>query len=176
MMMAQTANMFIARNFEQSPRDVVIGINDLLYQNVHERLGSDHFMTFTALKYLGQGEFEHAGAHLPMIVHRHGTGQCENIQTKGTFLNFVADVSEITENSAFELDMGDTLVMYTDGLTEAENRDGQLLGLGGLAEIVAVHADKNTADFRDAVMDDVLTWCDHNRADDFTLLVVRRKK
>ncbi|QTA91102.1 SpoIIE family protein phosphatase [Desulfonema magnum] len=174
MMMAQTANTVIARNFEQSPREVVIGINDLLYQNVHERLGSDHFMTFTALKYTGQGRFNHAGAHLPMIVYRQGIGKCENIQTKGTFLNFVADISEITEDSVFELGIGDTLVMYTDGLTEAKNRDGRLLGLEGLTEIVTAHISKDTEDFRNAVMNDVLAWCGHDREDDFTLVAVRR--
>lgn len=49
------------------------------------------------------------------------------IRTGGIYLNFKRDISKATQNSEFVLDSGDTLVLYTDGLTEAENAEGLML-------------------------------------------------
>jgi len=68
---------------EQDARAAVVKINEILYRNVSERLRERHFMTFNALRYLGDGKFEHAGAHLRIIVHRRETGECELIRTRG---------------------------------------------------------------------------------------------
>jgi serine phosphatase RsbU (regulator of sigma subunit) len=38
-----------------------------------------------------------------------------------------------------------------------------------------MHADKALAAMRDAIMQDVLAWCDQVRDDDMSLVVVRRK-
>ena len=51
MMMAQTVHTAITTNYSTGPRDVVIMVNKVLYKNVHDRLGEDHFMTFMTLKY-----------------------------------------------------------------------------------------------------------------------------
>ncbi|NJL59036.1 MAG: SpoIIE family protein phosphatase [Desulfobacteraceae bacterium] len=88
MMMAQTIHTTITSNMDSDPRSLVVMINEILYKNVRERLREDHFMTFTALKYMGGGQFQHAGAHLSMIVYRKKTGICELIPTTGIYLNF----------------------------------------------------------------------------------------
>jgi len=137
-------------------------------------LGKDHFMTFTTLKYQGNGTFEHAGAHLSMVVYRHHARACELIRTPGTFLNFIEDISQVTVNSSFTLEIGDILVLYSDGLTEAKNRDGDLLDIHRFQVIVTMHAAKDTVALRDAIMQDVLAWCENTRADDMSLVVVRR--
>ncbi len=151
-------------------------LNKVLYKNVHERLHSDHFMTFTALKYLGNGRFQHAGAHLDLVVYRKKTGTCELIDTLGTWLNFLPDISEITQNAEFTVDVDDTLVLYTDGLTEAENQAGELLDIQRFQDLVCMHAAKDTGAMRDAILHDVLDWCDHQRDDDMSLVIVRRVK
>ena len=67
-------------------------------------------------------------------------------------------------------------MLYTDGLIEAQNRQGKLLDIPRFMDIVTVHASKDPAAMRDAVMQDVLDWCDNLRQDDMSLVVVRRKK
>jgi serine phosphatase RsbU (regulator of sigma subunit) len=175
MMMAQTVHATIAMYHHYSPAEVVIMLNQMLYHNVQQRLGEDLFMTFTSLKYLGDGHFQHAGAHLDIIIHRAGAGECELIHTHGTWLNLIPDISYATENAEFTLEVGDTLVLYTDGLTEAHNAQEKLLDVSGFIDIVNVHADKALAAMRDAIMQDVLAWCDQVRDDDMSLVVVRRK-
>jgi serine phosphatase RsbU (regulator of sigma subunit) len=176
MMMAQTVHTTVTTNLDCDARSVVVKINEILYKNVNERLNETHFMTFTALKYLGAGRFQYAGAHLSMIVFRQKTGTCELIKTKGVYLNFKKDISRATKNSEFSLDPGDTLVLYTDGLTEAENSDGNLLDIDGFLKIIEKHAHRIPEAMRDTVMADVVKWCGNRRADDMSLVIVRRNE
>ncbi len=156
MMMAQTIHTTVTTNFECDTRSVVVKTNEILFMNVHERLRESHFMTFTALKYLGDGLLQHAGAHLSMIVFRQKTGACELIRTRGVYLNFKKDISKATKNAEFSLDPGDVLVLYTDGLTEAEDRDGKMLDLDGFVKIVEKHAHQEPEAMKDTIMADVI--------------------
>ncbi len=176
MMMAQTAHTTVTTNYQCSPRDIVSMINKVLYKNVHERLGENHFMTFTALKYLGEGRFQHAGAHLDLVVYRRQRQICERIETTGTWLNLGPDISYATENSEFTLDIGDVLVLYTDGLTEVWNSEKNMLEIHGFIDIVQTHAEKEIDALQDAIITDVMAWCNHTRNDDMSLVVVRRRE
>lgn len=176
MMMAQTAHTTITSSFEADPKQIVTIINRVLYQNVHRRLNADHFMTFTAFKFLAQGRFQYAGAHLSLIIYRHSTQTCQRIKTPGAWLNFVPDISKMTRNSEFTLEIGDILVLYTDGLTEVWRGPDkeEMLDIWRFMKIVATHGSKDIEAMRDAIMQDVLSWCDHDQDDDMTLVVVRR--
>ena len=176
MMIAQTIHATITTQFSTTPKDVVETVNRVLFQSVHERLHTDHFMTFTTLKYEGNGRFTHAGAHLDLIVHRHATQLCELIDTSGVFLNFIPEITHATRNATFTLDVGDTLVLYTDGLTEAWSPQREMLDMPGFLEIVRRHAGNAAAAMRDAIMQDVLAWCGSRRDDDMSLVIVRRKQ
>ncbi len=175
MMMAQTAHTTVTTNIDCEARDAVVMTNDILYKNVHERLKESHFMTFTALKYLGGGQFQHAGAHLSLIVYRQKTGVCELVRTRGVYLNFRKDISKATRNAEFSLEPGDILILYTDGLTEAENPDGRMLDLDGFVKTVEKHAHHEPEAMKEMIMADVIRWCDDNRADDMTLLIIKRR-
>ncbi len=175
MMMAQTAHTTITSNYHCTPCEVVTKINKVLYMNVHGRLGENHFMTFTVLKYLGEGRFQYAGAHLDLVVYRRQRQVCERIETPGVWLNFVPDIAYATENSEFTLDIGDVLVLYTDGLTEVWDSERKMLDIHGFIDIVRTHAEKEIDALRDAIITDVMAWCNHIRNDDMSLVVVRRR-
>ena len=174
MMMAQTIHTAITVNYHVSPKEVVIGVNKALYRNIKDRLEADHFMTFTSLKYLGDGRFQHAGAHLGLIVYRQDSQQCELIETDGTFLNFIPDISHATNNAEFSMAVGDLLVLYTDGLTEAFDKHNTLLDIHRFQDIVRRHAAKDVDTLKDSILHEVLTWCDGKRTDDMSLVVIRR--
>ncbi|OQX24401.1 MAG: hypothetical protein BWK80_21060 [Desulfobacteraceae bacterium IS3] len=176
MMMAQTIHTSVTASVDCDARELVVKLNEILYKNVHERLNENHFMTFTALKYLGDGHFQYAGAHLSMIVFRQKTGDCEFIRTRGVYLNFKSDISKATKNDEFSLDAGDFLVLYTDGLTEAENTEGKMLDLDGFVNIVKNYADQPSKVMKDMIMNEVIRWCDDKRNDDMTLVIIKRKE
>lgn len=174
MMMAQTICATLISHHVEKPSTLVALTNEILYHNVQERLQADHFMTFSALRYLGQGRFIYAGAHLDSIIHRAATGQCEWVPTAGLWLNVVNDIHKESVDQELTLNIGDTLILYTDGLTEAFNAQRQLLDMSGLAAIVQKHAALAPEALCAAVFQDVLAWSNNVRADDMTLVVMRR--
>jgi serine phosphatase RsbU (regulator of sigma subunit)/ligand-binding sensor domain-containing protein len=174
MMMAQTVHATVITHLSYSPREVLVIVNNMLYKNVQERLGENHFMTFTALKYLGAGKFQYSGAHLSLIVYRAKEKTCELIRTKGVYLNFLEDISRTAKNREFSIDIGDILILYTDGLTEAANSKGDILDQKGFIRIIEAHAHEDTETLRNSILNDVLNWCENKRDDDMTLVVVRR--
>ena len=177
MMMAQTIHVTITTNFHVTPREVVIMANKVLYKNLHERLKADHFMTFTTLKYLGGGHFQYAGEHLDLIVHRRAQHVCETLKTEGCWLNFLPDISEYACDAEFDMELGDTLFLYSDGLTEAQSPDAKIFGDARFIESITRHADAaDVTEIRQAILDDVLAWANQRRDDDMTLMVIRRIK
>ena len=175
MMMAQIAHAAITANYPATPQDVVCGMNRALYANVHARLAADHFMTFTALKYLGDGRFQYAGMHLDLLVYRQQTGACEWIDTDGVFLNFTAEIAFATQNAEFSLDVGDVLVLYTDGIIEAPDAANNLFGNQRLQACVQEHAaGASPEELREQIMQAVSAWCHAKNDDDMTVVVARR--
>jgi sigma-B regulation protein RsbU (phosphoserine phosphatase) len=178
MMMAQTIHTTITTNYQASARDVIISLNKVLIKNISERLGEDHFMTFTTLKYLGAGRFEYAGAHLDLVLYRHTTKTCERVGTTGFFLNSLPDLAFCTINQEFVLEKGDFLVLYTDGLIEASNpkikEKREILNLLRFMEIVQKHGEQEIEACRDAIFQEVLQWSGGRREDDMSIVLVRR--
>ncbi len=174
MMIAQSIHSTLTTQGELSPKDVVIRVNEMLYRNVHERLHADHFMTFTTLKYHGAGHFEFAGLHVDLLIYRTQQKTCELVETTGLWLNLLPDIATDTENASFTLDVGDILILYTDGLTEAQNQEQELFDLQRFMDSICRHAGKSAVVMRDAIMENVLQWCQHQRDDDMSVVLARR--
>lgn len=176
MMMTQTVHRALSATVPATPREMVNRINEILFDSINKRLKGDHYMTFTALKYQGDGYFSHAGAHMDIIIYRSRTNNCELITTGGTFLFFVSDISGVTANSEFLLECGDIMFLYTDGLIEARSPDNKYLDLEGLCTLIYnnVGTSKTVEEIRDGILTGVKAWSDNIQRDDMTLLVVRR--
>jgi phosphoserine phosphatase RsbU/P len=118
----------------------------------------------------GAVEFVSAG-HLPLL-HIFG-GQARLEGATGVPLGMFANARFPVHR--FSLALGDALLLYTDGLTEARNSAGQEYGIQRVTELAAVS--------RRTAPDDVIAQClsdlqaftaGTKRADDLTLLAIRR--
>jgi sigma-B regulation protein RsbU (phosphoserine phosphatase) len=99
-------------------------------------------------------------------------GQVRTIATHGTWVGISEDISHDLESRFLELDKGDLVVLYTDGIPEARHNH-ESYGLPRLlAEIEKRHAQPVEA-ILDGVMRTVLDFCAGNPQDDATLLVLR---
>jgi phosphoserine phosphatase RsbU/P len=174
MMMAQTVHTTITANYKASPRDIVIMVNNVLFKNITGRMEKTNFMTFTTLKYLGKGRFQYAGLHLDLIIYRHTTGACEVIETTGLWLNVNPDIRKKTKNTELFLDIGDVLVLYTDGLTEVHNKENKLLDMPRFIDIIASHGKKSVEEMEEAIFIDVTAWSNGDIKDDMSLVLVKR--
>ena len=72
---------------------------------------------------------------------------------------------------------GDTVFLYTDGLTEARNRAGQEYGLERIRALTARHTGKTPDGLISECLADLLSFGEGLRqTDDLTLLVLRRSE
>ena len=109
-----------------------------------------------------------SGGHLPPLVLR--GDRVEVVHAPGTLLGVYADI-ELTETDV-RLGRGDSLVLYTDGVTEARGVDG-FYGPERLAALVAACAGHTADGIADAVLDDVLSFADGRLQDDVAVLVLQ---
>jgi sigma-B regulation protein RsbU (phosphoserine phosphatase) len=81
----------------------------------------------------GAGQFISAG-HNPTYLFRSATGTIEELISDAYFLGMFDFASYQTRK--FHLGAGDILVVYSDGLTEAENPQGEMFGEERLLEVI----------------------------------------
>lgn len=137
MLMVQSAFAALVRTLpEATPRQLVVALNQLIFDNVRNRLGSDEHVTFTALRYFSDGRLLFAGAHEPILIHRHATRRCDLVETPGTWLGVIPDISRATTDTVVQLSPGDVVVLYSDGVLEAANPTGQQLGMERLKDAI----------------------------------------
>jgi sigma-B regulation protein RsbU (phosphoserine phosphatase) len=107
------------------------------------------------------------------MIWRAGTGSCEEMAMAGVWLAAVPDARGLMRNQEGRLDAGDVMVLYTDGITEAQAVTREQFGLARLAEeLSAAHAEP-VKRISGRVLDRLKAWS-AKQADDQTLVVVRR--
>jgi sigma-B regulation protein RsbU (phosphoserine phosphatase) len=152
---------------DASPQAVCTKLNKFLSAN----LASGKFVTFFYAVLDAERRtliYENAG-HCPGLLIR-GNGTAELLRGSGAVLGVLPDW--IYQDSTVQLEGGDTLILSTDGVTEAENTRLEEFGEQRLLE--AARARNGSAlETQRAVMQQVTAYCGGNFRDDATLLVLR---
>jgi phosphoserine phosphatase RsbU/P len=150
-------------------------LNDVLSDNIRQRMGQEEHATLSLLRYEASGRFTFAGAHEDLLVYKRATGRCERIATPGIWVGIGKDIpAEATEEREYRLDPGDLIVLYTDGIIEATDASGEGYGTERLVQLVEQNGQLAVARICELVMEDVQRWM-HVQHDDLTLLVVRHE-
>ncbi len=121
------------------------------------------------------GEFTYAngGHNSPLVVHSDGTSELLPL-TDGVALGLMPDL-EYLENTV-TLSPGDTVVLYTDGVTEAMDSEDNEFGNERLLEIFSDRPPKGCKDANEAVFQAVGDFAgDTPQSDDITCLALRRE-
>jgi serine phosphatase RsbU (regulator of sigma subunit) len=130
-------------------------------------------MTLQLLRHDGQGRFVAAGLHCDILVFRARTGRVERVQTAGLWTGLVPDVRTWSEDRAFQLEPGDVMLLYTDGLIEAMNGRREQFDVPRLEAALARLHHLEAAELTRGIMADVRAWL-VDQADDITLLALKR--
>ena len=155
------------------PGTVLGEVNALL----HEDNETQMFVTVLYAVYDPEtGEFTYAsGGHdAPLLVHPDGSSELLPL-TGGIALGIVSDLA-YGQNSVV-LDHGDTLVLYTDGVTEAMNGEGEQFGIERLRKVFSNRAPKDANEAAHKIFEAVNTFADGAaQSDDITCLTLRRRE
>lgn len=105
-----------------------------LHEAIKDKLASHHITVCFCYLDLNTGVVRHANAgHLPPLVVR-ADGSLETLESSGMLLHPL--LAPNSQNVETRLGPGDRIVMYTDGITETENRAGRLFGEDRLRELL----------------------------------------
>ena len=165
-----------------SPGEVLRRVNDALIPNARQGM----FVTIVyAVLELGTGRLVYANAgHNPPLVVRRKTLELEQLVRCGMALGI--EESDPIEERMVHLDPGDTLIFYTDGVTEARSPQGEFFGESRLiatllaelqweADLEGEAASISAQELVDALDDAAGAFIgDQPLEDDLTWLVLRR--
>ena len=117
-------------------------------------------------------EFTYAngGHNSPLVVHKDGTSELLSL-TGGIALGIFPDLDYL--QNTVTLSPGDTVIFYTDGVTEAMNADEEEFGLKPLAELFRANPPKDPENATAAVFEAVNDFAgDTPQSDDITCLTL----
>ncbi len=150
--------------------EAVTGANNHLFQ----KTPSNRFVTLFLfrVKPSGEGRYVSAG-HNPAYLYRVATGGIEELFPCGMILGAFENVTY--ESVPFRLNVGDILVVYSDGVTEAMDPNDEMFGEARLMDVVRDSAASGGAAVQDAILAAVRSFMGQASAyDDLTVLVVER--
>jgi sigma-B regulation protein RsbU (phosphoserine phosphatase) len=127
-------------------------------------------MFFGILDDQGHLEFINAGHPSPFLIRR---GVAEEAFTEGSYPVGLVPEAEYT-TTCLRLEPGDTVVLFSDGITEAMDPEEQMFGVARLREVLSGHTDTPLDEIQRSVLESVENFArGAHQADDVTLLLVR---
>ena len=136
----------------------------------HSEVGRYATMFFGILDLDGHLEFINAGHPSPILIRQDAV---EEAFTEGSYpVGLVPDAMYTA--ACLKLQPGDTLVLFSDGVTEAMDPDEQLFGVPRLREVLEGKTNMDLEEIQKTVLESVENFARGARqADDLTLLLVR---
>ncbi len=174
MLMTQTAVRTLQEVKERDPVRFLDTLNRTIYQNV-ERMNSDKNLTLAILNY-SEGRVSISGQHEETLVVRSG-GHIERIDTidLGLPIGMNDDIADFIDHTIVELNSGDGVVLYTDGIPEAFNLDEEQYGMERLCEVISQNWQLTAEEIKQAIIDNIRTFIGEQKVfDDITLLVLKK--
>ena len=169
MALSRTLLRAVARS-RNDPAVTLERVNELLLADTH----SDLFVTmwYGIWNPGDQSLFYASAGHNPPLLLQNKAQQIQLLKLKGIALGVLEDISLPTDK--IHLAPGDTLIIYTDGITEALAGDGTEFGMNRLENAVRTHARASAQDLVEAVIADLDRFTGAEPPfDDLTLVAAR---
>jgi len=158
-------------------RELLVATNDAVMRNVSKSATSRSFVTLAAVS-IKDGYVHYCRAGHTPLLHFSANGEFRYHQPKGMGIGFVkrALFDQVLEEDEFVLARGETLVLFSDGITEIRNEAGEELGYKRFAEIVRSARFENEVEkMKDLILKNVLDFSGAmNFFDDATFVIIRR--
>jgi sigma-B regulation protein RsbU (phosphoserine phosphatase) len=120
----------------------------------------------------GAINFINAGHNPPLIAHASGT--IEQLAAGGIPLGITPDA--LFREGRTQLQHGDVLVIYSDGVSETQNPSGEEFGMMRLYDVVSRNLDSSAAGLRDKIESALTKFAQGtDSVDDLTLVIVKRQ-
>jgi serine phosphatase RsbU (regulator of sigma subunit) len=183
MLMVQSVMRTLVDNLQQAdqtaPSQVVMALNHTIYKNL-QRMHSDKNLTLVLIDYQPDtGWIQVSGQHEEVLLVHSSDGSVEQLDTidLGFPVGLIDDISDFMQVKSYQLAPDDVLVLYTDGVTEAENCSKIQYGLERLVDVLQTSYKGSASGIKQAIINDLLGFIGDGQKifDDVTLLVLKHK-
>lgn len=172
MMMVNTLFDVLLSDFPDC-KDIAVNINHILKPRVNATM----FMTTLFFQYNPENKFiEYTGCgHEHIIIYRAEEGVTEVFAAGGIALAMSDDISGIIEKKKINLNKGDVICLYSDGITEAMNENGELFGLDNLSDLVKKYSHlESSMEIFSSISDELSKFTKKTvQIDDMTLIIMK---
>lgn len=161
--------------FSRSLGELVANLNRLLCAST----GGATYVTFFYAQYderTRRLSYVNAGHNPPMLLRRNGNGSshCRQLTTGGLFIGLFEGTGY--DEETLELQSGDLLVAFTDGVTEAMDAEGEEFGETRLQGLLESFSHLPSAEVRTRLVESLNAWTSGApQHDDFTFVVLKVK-
>jgi PAS domain S-box-containing protein len=150
--------------------DVLRRLNSLVIRNIG---APGFFFTLAAARIDRDGRtMEFAGAgHPPAMIVQPGA-EPRLLRSRSIVLGILPDAVDADATLYRELEYGDRIVLYTDGLTDVSDSRGEMLNVEGVENFVRETARLPFGEMKQGILDRVAAWRDGPPVDDVSLVLV----
>jgi serine phosphatase RsbU (regulator of sigma subunit) len=158
-----------ASDSSSSPGEVLKRVNEALTIRIPSNMFVTCFYSILDPK-SGTLSYANAGHDLPYL-HR-GRGEAEELRARGMPLGLMTGMSY--EEKEIELDVGEGVLFYSDGLVEAHDSKGEMFGFPKLRALITEHAEEKS--LGNLLLEELHSFVGEGweQEDDITLLTLRR--
>lgn len=115
--------------------------------------------------------FSNCGHNQPILMR--ANGQVEFLKEGGPILGVASD--SVYEERALVINRGEVMVLYTDGVTEVFDKDGQEYGVDRLIDVIRKNRDKTAQQMADIIYDECTKFASESHIfDDLTMIIIKR--
>jgi serine phosphatase RsbU (regulator of sigma subunit) len=159
----------VAQDSSYSPEEVLGRVNETLLARIPPNMFVTCFYAILDPKSASL-RYANAGHDLPYL-HRRG-GEAEELRARGMPLGLMPGMSY--EEKEIELDAGESVLFYSDGLVEAHDPKGEMFGFPRLRALVAEHGKEKSLE--ETLLEELYSFVGEGweQEDDITLLTLRR--
>jgi serine phosphatase RsbU (regulator of sigma subunit) len=173
MMMVDTIINSIISMGVYSSKDIIINTNKLLSPRINSRL----FMTMVMLRWDAalQKMYYTGAGHEHILLYKAKTEKVEAFRSGGIALGMIPDNSKIAVEKEINLEIGDAIVLYSDGLTEAKNKIGQMFTVERMIASLQKHGYLPSSEsIFDHITNDFANFVgEYVQIDDTTMIVIK---
>jgi sigma-B regulation protein RsbU (phosphoserine phosphatase) len=156
-----------------SPRQIVERANAMLLQDSADSMFVTLFLCQYDIK-TGRIVYVNAGHPRPYVFSP-GKPPTQFGEVTGALLGVnPADADWQFEERQGQIEPGETLLLYTDGVTEARAPDGNMLRDAGLEQMLSRHANEGTETLCAKIVEELNRFQNDQQSDDITLVAIRR--
>lgn len=180
MMMTQTAiHTIIQQHPDIIPSELLSAVDGTISQNIM-KMSEDKYMTINAFLIHENGRLQFSGLHQDILIYRAQCGAVEILESKGIWLGFKGILVDKKEEGFIDLEIGDSMLVYTDGITESweknsavgtNNIESKMFGSDRLVDLFGKSAPLETASVISSILNELKEYDWH---DDITMVVIKR--